>query len=411
MSARAPRRPRARGFSLIELLVSMAIALVVTLAIAGVMIRGEGARRSTGSVNEVEQTGAYLAYVLDRHLRNAGSGFSQRWADAFGCALNVTKSGTLQLPRAAAIAVPTGSTNSPFANAPLAYRLAPVLIQDSAADVSSDDVRGDVLTVMAGTAGFGEAPLLVTTGSVTANAADGQFRLANSLGFKEGDLLLLADAGVAQGCMAEQVDTLPTPPVAGQLPLGGAYYQQAASGVALASFGAGTTYAIQLGNVSSSGTNTNPPQFTTYGVGDHTTLYGYDLLATGANDAPVPIADGVVEMRALYGIDTSSPPDGTLDRWVLPSASGYTLAELTDGSDTARRALRSIVAIRLGFVLRTSLAEKDPVARASDTLTLFGDLDAGLQRTRTLTDAERHHRFRTVEVTVPLRNVLSAPSS
>lgn len=397
-----------RGFSLIELLVSMVIALVVTLAISTVMIQGEGSRRSTGSVNEVNQTGAYLAYVMDRHIRSSGSGFAQRWPDAFGCALNVTKNGSLLLPRSTAISTPSGSTNSPFANAPLVYRLAPTLIQANAANVSSSDVRGDLITVMAGTSGFSESPLVVNTGSVSATA----FLLPNSIGFREGDLVLLADSSVTGGCMAEPVATFPSPPVAGQVPLANtaAYYQQSASGVALSNFGVGSTYAIQLGNVSTSSTRFNPPQFTTYGVGDNRTLFSYDLLETGGSAAPVPIADGVVEMRALYGLDTSNPPDGTLDQWVLPSATGYTLADLTDGSDAARRKLRQIVAIRLGFILRTSLYEKD-VINTSSTLTLFSDLDTSLHRTRTLTTDEQHYRFRTIEVTVPIRNVLTAPQS
>ena len=406
-----PKHSRSRGFSLIELLVSMAIALVVTLAITTVMIQGEGSRRSTGSVNEVNQTGAYVAYVMDRHIRSAGSGFAQRWVDAFGCAINVTKSGTLKLPRSSAISTPTGDTNSPFANAPLVYRLAPVLIQSDAADVSTSDVRGDLITVMAGTSGFSESPLQLNTGSMTATSSSGRFLLPNAIGFKEGDLVLLADSSVTGGCMAEQVDTFPSPVVAGQVPLAGAYYQQSASGVALSNFGSGSTYAIQLGNVSSSSSRFNPPQFTTYGVGDNRTLYGYDLLATGSTDAPMQLADGVVEMRALYGLDTSNPPDGTLDTWVLPSATGYTLADLTAGTDVAKRKLRQIVAIRIGFILRTSLYEKDVINRASNTLTLFGDLDSSVQRTRVLTSDEQHYRFRTIEVTVPIRNVLTAPQS
>ena len=67
----------------------------------------------------------------------------------------------------------------------------------------------------------------------------------------------------------------------------------------------------------------------------------------------------------------------------------------------------------LGFILRTSLEERSvdyqqPVGTA---LTLFGDLGVGLAQTRTLTGRELNYRFRTFEVTVPLRNVLLAPAS
>ena len=71
-------RRRARGFSLVELMVSMVIGLVLTMAITVVLVRSESSKRSTTSVNDINQTAAYVTYVMDRHLRSAGSGFAQR---------------------------------------------------------------------------------------------------------------------------------------------------------------------------------------------------------------------------------------------------------------------------------------------------------------------------------------------
>lgn len=401
MKSVMPRRLSALGLSLIELLVSMTIALVVTLAITTVMIQGEGSKRSTTSVNEINQAGAYIAYVMDRQLSSAGSGYAQRWGDTFGCAVNAARNNAALLPRATAF--PT-----PFANAPQVLRLAPVIIQADGANTTGTgaEVRGDLITMLAGTAGYSESPPLVQTGSVTGASGGGSLQLPNSLGFSAGDLVLLADTGVPGGCLLEQVSSVGT---GGVLQLGGLYYLQTGGTASLGNFGA-NTYATQLGNVSSS--PANPPMFTMFGVGDQRTLYSYDLLSTAATDAPpVPIADGVVEMRALYGLDTSPIPDGTVDSWVLPDAANYTAAALTDGSASAKIKLRQIVAIKIGFILRTSLKEKDPIA-ANSTLTLFGDLDdSSLHRTRTLTGDELYYRFRTVEVTVPLRNVLLAPQS
>lgn len=400
----------ARGFSLIELMVAMVIALVATLAITSVLVHGERSKRSTTSVNDMNQTGAYIAYVLDRHIRNAGSGYAQRWADVFGCRLNAAKGGSQVLPRAAAIA-------APFQNAALGFPLAPVLIQAGAADISgaAAEERGDLVTVMAGTSGYSETPPLVTVSSVQGTSSSGSLRLANTLGYQNNDIVLLADPDVPQGCMTEQVGGLPA--TGGgtftELPLAGPYYALAGSNVALGNFG-GNTYALQLGNTAG-----NPPQLMIYGVGAERTLFGYDLLQFGAVDEPVPLADGVVEMRALYGLDTTNPPDGTLDSWVLPeAASGFDAASLSDGSAGARVKLRQIVALRLGFVLRTPLKEREMVLGANYqaaagryTLTLFGDLDPAVQRTRSVSGEDRYYRFRTVEATVPLRNILLAPAS
>ncbi|MDQ6681015.1 MAG: PilW family protein [Pseudomonadota bacterium] len=381
------RRAVGTGFSLIELLVSMAIALVVTLAVTTVLVLNEGNKRSTTSVNDVNQTGTYVAYVLDRSIRSAGSGFSQRWRDAYGCLINASKTETAILPMPVAF-----PASSPFANVPKAVRLAPVLIGKNMANTATQ-VRGDVLTVMGGTAGFSETPQQVAaSGAVNANMA-----LPNSVGYAAGDLVLLADTGAPADCILQQVSTV----AGGVMTFGGGDDYHNASAITFRP----STISIQLGSVRG-----NPPQLQLYGVGDDNTLFNYDLLqANGA--AAAAIAEGVVEMRALYGVDSSAAP-GVIDAWIDPIASsGYAAEQLADGSAAAQLKLRRIVAIRLGFVLRTSLQERDAVVPDPTTLTLFSDLGNALQQTRTITGSDTRYRFRTIELTIPLRNVLFAPAS
>lgn len=398
------------GFSLIELLVSMVIGLVVTLAITSVMIRGEASKRSTTSVNDVNQTGAYSTYLLDRAIRSAGSGFSQSWKLTYGCRLNVSQS----TPTALNVLPLSSAMNSASAFAKvtsttLPIRMAPVVIGKDLANPSSSDVRGDVLMVMSGTAGFGESPLLVVPGSVSAT----NIRLANTIVFRTGDLFLLADSSVTNGCMVQQVlfPAATTGSTDQNLPLGGTYYSATGTNVNLTSFGASTT-ALQLGNVTG-----NMPQFQLYGVGDNHTLVSYDLLQanpTGAN-LDVPIADGVVELRALYGTDTY-PATNTIT-WVDPAASGWDAATLMDGTPASQIKLKQIVSIRVGLILRTSLEERPAGStsdaalsyqRASADVKLFSDLGSTLEHTRTLTGTELNYRHRTFEVTIPLRNVALA---
>ncbi len=393
-----PRRAASGGFSLIELMVSMAIALVVTLAITTVMIRSGSDRRTSASVNDINQTGTYASYVLDRVVRSAGSGFAQNWTDVFGCRINAAKSGTVVLPRPSAF-----PTTSPFANVPQTVRLMPVLIGKDLANTgtgSGAQRRGDVLTVIAGTGGFGELGQDVRTSSVTATAIG----LQNTIAYKAGDLVLLADPGLPNGCMLQQVSATSSD----TLTLGGQYANATGTNISMTNFATSSNaVAIQLGG--NDATTPNLPTMQLYGVGDNSTLFSYDLLQS-AGDTSVPVADGVVEMRALYGLDNTTPPDGVLDSWIDPtSTSGYAVADLTDGSAAAQTKLRRIVAIRVGLILRTSLAERDDVSPSGTAVTLFNDL--GLPQTRTLTDAERKYRFRTVEMTIPLRNTLFAPAS
>jgi len=55
--------------------------------------------------------------VLDRTIRNAGSGYSQNWTDAYGCVLDASYGGTALLPLPA-------TAPAPFMNVPTRLRLA-----------------------------------------------------------------------------------------------------------------------------------------------------------------------------------------------------------------------------------------------------------------------------------------------
>lgn len=404
MKARVKFLCRSAGFSLVELLVAMAIGLIATLAITTVLLRSEGSKRSTTSVNDLNQTGAFTAYVLDRALRNAGTGFTQNWSTTYGCLLNASRSSVQMLP---IVALPSTSAFANVTAAAMPVRLAPVVIGKGLAPGTG----GDVLMVMSGTGGASELPLTVTPGSVGLS----QLMVANTLGYKANDVILLVDSAVPGGCLVEQIGpTLGATPQV--VPLAGTYYTATGSTSNLLSFGSSTLMA-HLGTDGS-----NPPQFQLFGVGENNTLFSYDLLQASEQ----AVADGVVEMRAIYGLDTGTPPNGRINAWVDPVAgSGYEASVLLNGSAVSRTRLRQIVAVRVGFFMRTALEERSPVASGTGvaaegysqatgtTLTLFDDAvnssGVSLRQTRTLTGTDLNFRFRTTEVTVPLLNVLNAP--
>jgi type IV pilus assembly protein PilW len=101
-------RDRQRGLTLIELMVSVVIGLIVTLAVTSAVTFGEATKRSTTSTNDMGQSGSYAAYLLDRAVRSAGSGFAQSWelGGVFGCKLTAARGATAILPRATAFPVP-----------------------------------------------------------------------------------------------------------------------------------------------------------------------------------------------------------------------------------------------------------------------------------------------------------------
>jgi type IV pilus assembly protein PilW len=385
-----------KGFSLIELMVSMVIGLVATLAITAVMINSEGSRRSSTSVNDINQTGSYTAFVLDRSLRSAGSGFAQQ-PGIYGCLLDAAKSLTTILPLPTAVA-------APFSSMPLNVRLAPALIGSGLAGGG-----GDVLVVMSGTSGSGDSPQSILTGSVTSSG----YRLTNALSYSKDDLVLVGDGSIAAGCMVQQVSGV----ISDEVTLGGDYYREVGKAT-LTAFGDGTTtgsWSMQLGSWGAG--RENPPKFEMFAVNStDNALYGLDLLQISSS-APVALAEGIVEMRARYGLDTTSPGaaglrDGILDSWTTPTGS-YAYSSLTDGSSASQIRLRNIVSIRVGLILRTSVQEKEDVYQANTDLKLFSDLGASLEAKRTITTGTTaaKFRYRTIEFTVPLRNVIYAPAS
>lgn len=380
------------GFSLIELLVAMGIGLIVTLAITSTLTLGESHKRTTTSTNDMNQSGNYAAYVLDRAIRSAGSGFSQSWdLGVFGCRLNASRTTTAILPRSTAFPAPfAGLLGGAGTNNAGDLRMAPVLIGKSQSAGGSD-----VLVVMGGNAAAGDVPRPIRA----RGASDEIMRMDNTVGLTQGDLVLVSQAGNAN-CLIEQVHANPAFADATNndlLPMGSTYYSAGPSGATLASLSAsGTAYLSALGNV-----NAGNVQFQLFGVGTNRTLFNYDLLRTDGADVSQAMADGVLSMRAMYGIDTTG--DGILDSWVAPDATGYDIKTMM----TTPAKARQVVAIRVSLVVRSATMEKADVA--SQIPAQFSDTPGAIAA-QTLTGDDRRFRHRVIEFTIPLRNVLLLPN-
>lgn len=384
MSARhnAPAR-RSAGFTLVELLVAVAISLVLTLAITLMLVRYEGTRRTLTATNDSSIGGAYVAYLLDRSVRSAGSGFTQSWRDSFGCQLLVARSGTTKLPRSTAFP-------APFATVPQTVRLAPVVVHAGVGTGGSD-----VLAVQTGASALAESALRVRTASATAS----QLRVPTTVGLRDGDLAFVFQNNTE--CLLQQVSSGFVGGVSDLLTFGGTYATAQQGTTRLQDMGATTpAFVAPIGN-----TTGNLPLFQLIGIGSNATLVTHDILQLDGTDSVAAVADGVDDLRALYGVDTND--DGRIDSWQSPATAPWNAASLLDGSATARTNLSRIIAVRIGFLVRTSSPERNAVSPSS--LTLFSDLGSTLQVSRTLTSAEQLLRWRTVEVTVPLRNVLLMP--
>jgi type IV pilus assembly protein PilW len=393
-----------KGMTLIELMVAMVIGLGITLAVSSLLIASENHKRTTTSTNDAQQTGSYGYYALEKALRGAGSGIARSAfppdVGVLGCHLNA---GTI-LPRATAFPLPFAAF---LGGVPGTLNVAPVLIGQS----QSQDGVSDVIMVMGGSGAAGGVSRQITGGG-NANAAT----LDNTVGFAASgpsygwDLVLVSKSGTPD-CLMEQVATIAPP----TLNLGGIYYT-ATGGTANMGTLAGSTssYVTPIGNAVA-----NNVQFMLFGVDNNRTLFSYDLLQNlklvggAAVDSAQAIADGVVQMNALYGLDTNG--DGIQDIWAAPggpSDPGWDINTVMNSP----LLMQQIVSVRVALVVRGEYYDTkrdtfgNPIPVSPPTLTIFNGLVNGggtsLKQNINLNATDQQFRYRVFEFTVPLRNML-----
>ena len=381
--------PASHGFSLIELMVAMVIGTLVVLAISMVMSTTEGRKRTLTSTNDIDQSGAYAGYYLDKLVRSAGSGFFQA-SSSLGCNILATHGGSQILP------APAFGASSPFQNVTQStFQLTPVLaLPGEAAASGGSGANSDVLVVMEATNGNNAIPAPFN-GVPTATSLN----LFNTVGISPNDILLVDDPTTSGDCLIDQVSSAFAQsagsgflPLSGDWHTGNTFAAQPLDGMTVEGL------AMDLGNYNQG----TPPLFELIGVGPNDTLYAEDLLNPDAG--AVAVANGVLEMHILYGIDATGA--GVVTNWVSPASyAGYTVKSSTVAGLANPANIPNIKALRIGLILRTQLFEKDVVTKQSK-IVLFADLPAALQVTRNLTAAEQHYRYRTLDFTIPLQNAL-----
>jgi type IV pilus assembly protein PilW len=377
-----------RGMTLVELLVAMVIGLGVTLAVSTLLVAGENHKRTTTSTNDAEQTGAYAFYALDRALRGAGSAIAESAfpsdVGVLGCRLNA---GSF-LPRATAFPAPFATAFLGGATSTL--RVAPLLIGKN----QSDNTTSDVLVVMGGSGAAGGV-----SRAINGIGGSTSLILESTVGFYQYDLALVSQSGTTD-CLLEEVSSISSP----TLTLSNTYpYYTAGGTTTLSTLAASTaSYVTPIGNAQA-----NNVQFQMFGVGTNDTLYSYDLLqnqlkvgGTGT-DTSQAIADGVIQMNAIYGIEGTTTP-GVIGTWADPGAAGYDINTVM----TTPATMETIIAVRIALVVRGEYYDKNIVSPA--TLAIFSGYTnaAAASLSRTVTLPDRHYRYRVFEFTVPLRNML-----
>jgi type IV pilus assembly protein PilW len=372
---RAPlTRTRSTGFTLIEMMVGMALGLITTVIIAQVMINAEGNRHTTSSGSDAQINGALALYSLSRDLQGAGYGLISHGA-ALGCPI-VAKYGS---------------------NASLAFTLAP-------ATITVDSSGNPTLrTLSSGRSSF-SVPMTVKTD----HAQNGSvFTVNSSTGVSEGDLMMAiplvwsntlwctAFQVVSSGAQALSATSIPHTSGSGAAwnPV------TTASLMPTAGYIANASYIVNLGQI----------VYREYQLSNQN-LVMRELQSNGTLGADQTLATGIVSMRVLYGKDTSSTKDGVVDAYDTTTP-------------TTPDAWSRVLTVRIALVARSAVREKDAVTTTDPrwdvgtATTVTGTVNCPDSDTRqclvltmprsSSTDTEwQHYRYKVYDTVVPLRNVL-----
>lgn len=368
-------RVAARGFTLIELMIGLAIGLITTFAITQILLVSEGMKRTTTATTNAQINGVLGLNMLRQNLQMAGYGYTSA-AGSIGCTLEARFNG------AAVAGFPAN--------------LVPVLITDGV-DSAPDTIR----IVSSSKSSFAVPISLIAPGYEAANSAlKTAFPVISVRGVATGDLMVAVNDTVTN-C---QVFRATTPPVVVPAPV----YEQVDRadddtgwnpvGFPNLNFGYGQ-YLVNLGSLEDA----------TFSVSANGALQ-VNKFAMAADGTPsytgaVDVYPQVVNLQAYYGKDTDL--NGTVDTWDV-------------ATPTTNAGWVQVLAVRVALVLRSDQWEKD-VVTAADPLwdvgansTITGVADCGASKCLTLKiprpdDAStdwQHYRYKVFDSIVPLRNML-----
>lgn len=389
-----------RGFSLIEMMVGLAISLAALMAVSQIMLAFTQQRATVTQTMATQSNGTMALYLIERDLSQAGYAMMYlQDCDRIHWTWNGT---TFNVDPYSTVARP-GTSN-------VALTTLPVRIYDGA-------TGSDALDVQYGKPVSGAPVALISTGQ--AGTYGVPYNLSTVVGFADQDMIVADEptpiGSVTNTCTLGQVSRDSSQPV-GTSPIDTATVSVAhgtASLFNVASRPTGTTgwnlavansYLYNLGSL----TSRRYTVAVTGGswaaaTGFRTALRVAEFPAYTASD----LVDDIIFLKAQYGLDTNA--DGAVDQWV----NGTTAID--------NSAVRTVLAVRIGIVARSPLLEKSAVD-ASATVSVIpaaagaactmsdpatgqcGTCTASMEVKCTVPD--RRYRYKVYSTTIPLRNVI-----
>jgi type IV pilus assembly protein PilW len=359
----ASRGGRRAGFTLLELMIGLAIGMMAALVIANVLLVAEGQRRTVTSGSDAQVNGALSLYTLQRELQAAGYGLVSS-LDGLGCQVRGRHGGT-----------------------DFTWTLAPVLITDGASGAP------DSITVLASGTDRYATPIRV----MAVHPQDGtEFAVSSTMGLAEADLMIAVPPtfDADNWCSVFNITAIGSAGGLGQIVhatgSGGPWNQETGDTIFPDAGYPDGSLLLNLGQLI----------HRTYSVSSGTLqLVSFD--STNGTSATRELFSGVVNLQAYYGLHTDSDV----------AINSYTANTPTDNAGW-----RQVVAVRLALVSRSGQLEKEEVTHADlqwdlgsavpvAGATACGSSQCAALKVSHLADWKRY-RYRVYDVIVPVRNML-----
>lgn len=361
----------APGFGVVELMVSIVIALISSLVIFETFAVSEGIKRTSTSGGDAQQNGTVSLYVMEREARMAGYGINNdallgctvRYYDKLGAAEATT------------------------------LTLAPVVITPGA-----NATDPDAITIT-----FGDSDLFATPSRLISqmSAATDMYKVDNRYGYSPGDLVIAAEAG--KDCTLAEVTEVPDDPngPTDEIHHNVGNYVDANKNTANSRYnmagGLGVAYSTQ-GTLYNFG---KAPTRNRFRIANNQLISERPFNNPPASEVA---AEQIVQFKAQYGKD-DGVNNGTVTNAVYAADDGLVDSYSNTAPVTALDWKR-VKSIRMAVVARSANAEKPSVSGGPCDTTTAAPTWAG-GAINVSADAQwRCYRYRVFETVVPLRNLL-----
>lgn len=343
------------GFTLVEILVGMAMALIGVVIMMQVTTAFEGQKRTTTGGDDAQNTGAIALYQLQRELRLAGYGIAS--PSLLGCALTLPNATTVTLLPA---------TINPAGIAPMGT------------GANGRDAGTDSILLMYGNSNG-------SVEGITINSGAGPYAVQAPTSFAVGDFVMAARTVQPTPCSGANALVLTNvTAIAGN-----------SISVGVGAAGLASALLFNLGQA---------PTFAGYLVRNGT-LKRCDFRAsdcTGGIDDDarwVPVANSIAALRLDHGRDTTAPVDGIVDTW------DQTIAATTPVACGGVR----ISAVRVGLLARSGQFEREEITTGTvgkaPLPTWDGSVQFDLAANVAVEPNWKNYRYRVLQTVVPIRNV------